>query len=216
MSELEEGVRGEEGAAREGAAGEAAVRSFAGAFLFRGEDVAMTVAQLSSGERARLALAKLVARNPDVLILDEPTTHLDLPARETVETALEAFPGAILLVSHDRYLLRKLANRVWAFAGRSGFETAGAHAPGARIVSYAGGYDDYLVEIGRHALERMVPGSGDRKAHLAVLETRLAVVGARMAECRTGLDDEELVRLGDKFLRLQREAGETKRDLGMG
>ena len=182
---------------------QSAVRSFAGAFLFSGEEVAKTVDQLSSGERARLALAKLVARNPDVLVLDEPTNHLDIPARERVEAVLETFPGTILLVSHDRYLLRRLADRVWAF--RDG-----------TVVAYGGGYEEYLALTRRQTQERKAPGSAERRERLAVLETRLAVVGARMADGRVKRDEAEMTRLREEFVALQREAAEIKRELGMG
>jgi len=202
---LAEGWGGPPTARGSGGAGvdQSAVRSFAGAFLFRGEEVAKTVGQLSSGERARLALAKLVARNPDVLVLDEPTNHLDIPARERVEAALETFPGTILLVSHDRYLLRRLADRVWAF--RDG-----------TVVAYGGGYEEYLAQTRHQAQERKAPGSAERRERLAVLETRLGVVGARMADGRVVRDEEGIVKLRDEFVALQREAAEIKRELGMG
>jgi ATP-binding cassette subfamily F protein 3 len=182
---------------------ETAVRSFAGAFLFRGEDVAKTVGQLSSGERSRLALAKLVAGNPDILVLDEPTNHLDIPAREQVEAALEVFPGTILLVSHDRYLLRRLADRVWAFLDGT-------------VVAYGGGYEEYLAQSRRQAQERKAPGSAARRERLAVLETRLGVVGARMADGRVRRDEAEMARLREEFVALQREAGEIRRRDGFG
>ena len=82
-------------------------------FLFRGEDVFKSVGVLSGGERSRLALARLAARHANLLVLDEPTNHLDLLAREQLESVLEAFEGALLVVSHDRYFIDKLATEIW-------------------------------------------------------------------------------------------------------
>jgi ATP-binding cassette, subfamily F, member 3 len=88
------------------------VRTLLGRFLFSGEVVSTPVGQLSGGERRRVALAKLVLDRPDLLLLDEPTTHLDLPSLEALEAALRTFPGAMILVTHDRYLLDHLATRL--------------------------------------------------------------------------------------------------------
>lgn len=88
------------------------VRTVLGRFLFSGEDALKKVGQLSGGERQRLALVKLVLDRPDLLLLDEPTTHLDLPSVEAVEEALLAYPGALVLVSHDRALVDCVAHRL--------------------------------------------------------------------------------------------------------
>jgi len=90
----------------------AQVRALLGRFLFSGDDVFKKVDQLSGGERRRIALAKLVLDRPDVLLLDEPTTHLDLVTLEALEAAFRGFPGAMLFVSHDRYFLDRLAERL--------------------------------------------------------------------------------------------------------
>ena len=88
-------------------------RKHLAAYLFRGEDVFKPLNGLSGGERARLALAILAIDGVNFLVLDEPTNHLDIPAREALQELLEAFPGTILLVSHDRYLIDRLATQVW-------------------------------------------------------------------------------------------------------
>jgi ATP-binding cassette subfamily F protein 3 len=95
-----------------GLAGQPA-RDLLARFLFRGEDVFKDVAVLSGGERTRLALARLAAREANLLVLDEPTNHLDVAAREALESVLVDYHGAILFVSHDRYLIDKLATEVW-------------------------------------------------------------------------------------------------------
>ncbi|MEM7113693.1 MAG: ABC-F family ATP-binding cassette domain-containing protein [Chloroflexota bacterium] len=86
-------------------------------YLFRGEDVYKLVKSLSGGERGRLALAILALQDANVLLLDEPTNHLDLPAQEVLQDALQAFDGTVLLVTHDRYLVNKLATQIWSLEG---------------------------------------------------------------------------------------------------
>ncbi|MEA3327951.1 MAG: ABC-F family ATP-binding cassette domain-containing protein [Chloroflexota bacterium] len=88
-------------------------RSYLAKYLFTGDDVFRKVNTLSGGERGRLALAKLGLSDANLLLLDEPTNHLDLPTQEVLESVLSKFPGTILLVSHDRYLIDSLATQIW-------------------------------------------------------------------------------------------------------
>jgi ATP-binding cassette, subfamily F, member 3 len=105
-------------------------RALLGQFLFSGEEAEKPLAGLSGGERRRLSLAVLVASKSNVLILDEPTNHLDLDAREALEDALQAFEGAVLLVSHDRALLDAVGSRTVAFED-------------GRLDTYLGGWAEY-------------------------------------------------------------------------
>lgn len=89
------------------------VRSYLAAFGFTGDKVFQRVDTLSGGERARLALAKLMRRRHNLLFLDEPTNHLDMDSKEALEDALLAYPGTCVIVSHDRYFIRKLATKVF-------------------------------------------------------------------------------------------------------
>jgi ATP-binding cassette subfamily F protein 3 len=91
---------------------EAEIRTVLGNFLFSGDDVRKTVSSLSGGEKARVALSKLMLRQANVLVLDEPTNHLDLMSREVLEAALEEYDGTLLFVSHDRYFLNRIADRI--------------------------------------------------------------------------------------------------------
>jgi ATP-binding cassette subfamily F protein 3 len=94
--------------------GDTEARSFLHYFLFSGEDVFVPIGALSLGERARLALAKLVASGCNLLILDEPINHLDIPSREQFEQGLSRFKGTVLAVVHDRYFIERFATRLWA------------------------------------------------------------------------------------------------------
>ena len=91
------------------------VRSFLARFLFTGEEIFKKVADLSGGEKGRLALAKLIYSGVNVLVLDEPTNHLDIPSREALEAALDNYPGTILAVSHDRFFLDEISTQIFSF-----------------------------------------------------------------------------------------------------
>jgi ATP-binding cassette, subfamily F, member 3 len=106
-------------------------RALLGGFLFSGEDADKPLEGLSGGERRRLSLAVLVSSGANVLILDEPTNHLDIESREALEDALSAFPGSLLLVSHDRALLDAVGTRTIALEDR-------------RLRSYEGGWPEYV------------------------------------------------------------------------
>ncbi len=91
---------------------ETQIRSFLGSFLFTGDDVFKPIGKLSGGEQSRTRLAKLILSEPELLILDEPTNHLDIPSREVLEAALTGYTGTIIVVSHDRYFLDRIATRM--------------------------------------------------------------------------------------------------------
>ncbi len=91
------------------------LRSFLAKFLFFGDDVFKPVSALSGGEKGRLSLAKLIYSEKNVLVLDEPTNHLDIPARESLEQALDEYAGTVIVVSHDRYFLDKIATQILSF-----------------------------------------------------------------------------------------------------
>jgi ATPase subunit of ABC transporter with duplicated ATPase domains len=119
-------------------ANQGTLRSLAGAFGFHDDDVFKPVRVLSGGEKARLALAKLLYDAPNLLVLDEPTNHLDIATKRALVTALGDYEGTLVFVSHDRQFLRALASRVLELS-----------AAGPRI--YGGGYDEYVSSTGREA-----------------------------------------------------------------
>jgi ATP-binding cassette subfamily F protein 3 len=112
-------------------------RNYLARYLFRGDDVFSQIGTLSGGERARLALAILVLEEANFLLLDEPTSHLDIPSQEVLQAALEGFNGTILLVTHDRYLVDRLASQVW--------ELKEDAAGGMRLEIFKGPYREYLA-----------------------------------------------------------------------
>ncbi len=114
-------------------------RSMLGGMLFHGDDVFKKIGELSGGQKARLVLLKLVLDGANCLVLDEPTNHLDIMARETVEAALEAFDGTVLVVSHDRYFVGEVADRIWEIED-------------GELKDYKGDYAFYLEEKQKLAL----------------------------------------------------------------
>ncbi len=107
------------------------VRTVLGSFLFRGDDVFKRVSVLSGGEKSRLALVKLLLDPPNLLLMDEPTTHLDMPSIDALLGALKQFAGTLIFISHDVYFIRSLANHV-------------VHVNGGRLTHYSGDYQYYL------------------------------------------------------------------------
>jgi ATP-binding cassette subfamily F protein 3 len=106
-------------------------RAVLGGFLFRKDDVFKKVSVLSGGEKSRLALARLLINPPNLLLMDEPTTHLDIPSIDALVNALKAYEGTFIFISHDVYFIRQLAKTV-------------LHVHSGRLTPYAGDYDYYL------------------------------------------------------------------------
>lgn len=110
------------------------VRTALGSFMFKGDDVFKQLARMSGGERARVSLLKLMLKQGNLLLLDEPTNHLDTSSREALEKTLLNYGGTMLIISHDRYFINKLATRI-LYMNEDGF------------TEYLGNYDDYLFRI---------------------------------------------------------------------
>jgi len=139
--------------------GHTRVRTLLGAFLFSGDAVEKRISVLSGGEKARVALAKMLVRPAALLCLDEPTNHLDLASREVLEEALAAFPATIVFISHDRYFINRIATRV-------------VHVDRGTLTDYLGGYDDYLAALADPPRPRADPRSmrRHRRTHRGLSE----------------------------------------------
>ncbi|MFN5701920.1 MAG: ABC-F family ATP-binding cassette domain-containing protein, partial [Betaproteobacteria bacterium] len=189
------------------------LRDFLGQFRFTGDQVLQEVGTLSGGERARLVLAMIVWQRPNLLVLDEPTNHLDLQTREALSLALNGFEGSVLLVSHDRALLREVCDEFWLVAGGT-------------LQPFDGDLDDYqrwLAEEHRaRSAQRLskeapshtpVAASGGPQAPSQRREDRKAAAAARqeMAQ-RTRPLKQELQRIEDRLTAIaeQRAALEAR------
>ena len=123
---------------------ETPLRTALGAMGLTGEDAYRLVGQLSGGERARLKLAMICLAGSNVLVLDEPTNHLDLPSKEVLQQALSEYEGTLIIVSHDRYLLDRVPNRIFAIEN-------------GKLTQYKGGYGDYLKARAEQGSEKSAP-----------------------------------------------------------
>ena len=125
---------------------ETPLRTALGAMGLTGEDAYRLVGQLSGGERARLKLAMICLAGSNVLVLDEPTNHLDLPSKEVLQQALSEYEGTLIIVSHDRYLLDRVPNRIFAIEN-------------GKLTQYKGGYGDYLKARAEQGSEKAAPAN---------------------------------------------------------
>ena len=185
---------------------ELAVRNALARFRFVGDEVYSLVSELSGGERARLTLCKLILSEMNLLILDEPTNHLDIDSREALEGALSEFDGTIIVVSHDRYLIDKLATRFLDFTEggiRDFAVTRPAHA-----------YEELICER-----ERFASASGGNAAAAAVssqkeqyLKNKKDAAEARKRQNRRERLSKEADTIGEEIDRIDREMAEVATD----
>jgi len=209
-------------------------RDYLAQYLFRGEDVFKPVKALSGGERGRLALAILAVDGANVLLLDEPTNHLDIPAQEALQENLERFAGTLLIVSHDRYLVDRLATAVWEV--RDGrlrvFEGDYQEFVAAREVELARAKEARDAAKAREPARREEPGANagggggslreERKSlreerkraeSLAKLEGQIAAAEAQLADYTRRLQEESEARRHDEVGRLGEEYTTTQQRL---
>ena len=194
------------------------VRSALGAFLFSGEDVFKTMDMLSGGERVRLALCKLFRSRPNLLILDEPTNHMDIVGKETLEDMLLSYTGTLIFVSHDRYFVQKLSNKLLCF------ENGTAHW-------YEYGFEQYEnARKATVAIEKTVEKStpkqkkgyttpakekAKRERALMKAEEKVALLEERLAGLETELGLEENISDYLKLAELQQLISQTEEELSV-
>ena len=167
------------------------IRKILGSMQFSGQSVDKRIGVLSGGERARVALAKMVLRAPNVLLLDEPTNHLDLTSREVLEDALSNFAGTVVIVSHDRYFINAVATRVLEVE------------PGGKTTLFLGDYDAYLYRKGGgdpEVIEKLLRG-----------ETHVEREPGRAGAAQVLLDSQNLSR--DEEKAKKRQEAERRNEL---
>ena len=193
-------------------------RTYLGRFLFSGDDVYKTVSVLSGGERTRLALARLLLEEPNFLVLDEPTTHLDISAREALEQVLLQYDGALLFVSHDRALISLLATRLLIVED-------------GRMSTFSGTFEEWAKTRDESAVRVVVrpkkkgrskgsptprtepaapqPAPIDYEEIIADLEGRLARIESRLEGATQRQDVEAITTLGKEYNMVQSELETT-------
>lgn len=160
---------------------EGEARSRLADYLFYGADVFKPVGLLSGGEWTRLRLALLVHRKPNLLVLDEPTNDMDIASREALEEALEDYPGTLLIVTHDRYLINRLAQKIWELDR-------------GRLAVYLGGFDEYKAESARRK-EAQAAGEGAEQRQRTRPEPRPESNRSPRVSARDGKGAEALEKL---------------------
>jgi ATP-binding cassette subfamily F protein 3 len=172
------------------------MRGYLSRFLFRGEEVYQVISSLSGGEKSRVALAKLMLTQANLLILDEPTNHLDIPAREALETALNAYPGSVLIVSHDRYFLDQIISRLLylrdgvceAYPGNYSEYQAHLAAQQAAEAAPAASASNLPEKKARAKLPRFRP---PRRRKPDVIEREIGALEAELATLQEMIADEQ-------------------------
>jgi ATP-binding cassette subfamily F protein 3 len=209
-------------------------RNYLGAFLFSGDDVFRTVGTLSGGERGRVALAKLALAGANLLLLDEPSNHLDIDSQEILQTVLDGFNGTVLLVSHDRYLISQLATQIWAvvpnkdgvgtldvFDGTYGeyvtarnnrllqeSQNTETNKPRKQAAQYAEkkhGLNPYQLKKRIEELEK----------HIATLEKRQSDIMSKLEKAGTNGNPDQVRVLGEQYTATERELEQIIEEWGM-
>ncbi len=197
------------------------IRDYLGKYLFSGDDVFKKVDMLSGGERGRLALAKLALQDTNLLLLDEPTNHLDIPSQEILQAVLDDYPGTILLVTHDRYLIDALGTQIWevnpdesALTVFKGTYSQMKEEREKEAVRLALLVEEEVVKKNKH-LSRSPDTRAERRriAQMQELENQIATLERQLAELSLKLenppaDPAKVAKLGREYASVQRQMDE--------
>jgi ATP-binding cassette subfamily F protein 3 len=178
-------------------------RSYLARFLFWGDDVFKKVAVLSGGERGRLALAKLSLTKANLLLLDEPTNHLDIPSQEVLQEVLFDYPGTILLVSHDRYLIDALATQIWEIL-----------ADQRTLQVFEGVYTQYREFLEKQRSEQLIETVEQRESPSRSRERTGSAYQERRRTARLKVVEEHIHELETKLAKISRKLEKPPSDLG--
>jgi ATP-binding cassette subfamily F protein 3 len=200
-------------------------RDFLGQYHLSGDNAFKRVGDLSGGEQARVALALLALERANFLLLDEPTNHLDILSQEVLQEVLTSFQGTVLLVAHDRYLIRALATRVWAIAGGElhafdqGYDAyrawtqqqrAGGPATTRERQEAESRKESARLERGaekeeKRRIERLERQRAEVEGIIHQLEARLATLEVALAQASSAQQVDRVVKLGTEHRTLQAE-----------
>jgi ATP-binding cassette subfamily F protein 3 len=193
-------------------------RTFLGRFLFSGDDVFKRIGDLSGGERNRVALAQLTLQSSNLLIMDEPTNHLDISAREALEEVLNAYDGTLLFVSHDRFFIDAVADKLWVVEH-------------GQMVEYLGNYSDYREKQERQQEQQTLKKSREKEKptktntalteertrkkrqqqlerEIARLEQEMAQVQAQLDSASVNQDVAQITEIGNQYVALEQQLEE--------
>lgn len=202
---------------------ETAVRTALGSFLFKGDDVFKKVSELSGGERARVAILKLMLSGANFLLLDEPTNHLDITSCEALENALMNYDGTLFVISHDRYLINKLADRIYYLTPEGVKEYLGSYDAYALAQMNAEpktaedhpkktGANDYKLKKERESERRKLNTRVTRaEKETEELDGKIAAITEEMSQT-AGTDYQRVMELSEELERLRGRQEEVMRD----
>ena len=195
-----------------------ALRGYLGRFLFTGDDIFKSIGNLSGGEQTRVALAKLILSGANFLILDEPTNHLDIPSRAAFEQALKEFEGTIMIVTHDRYLLKKLATQILLIAGGEARKFAGDYTVyEARITAEGALANAKPKGAARPAVEgphvQRVSKSEAKRMPFDEVERRIMALERQLDSITSQMDDPFIYEVPEKAKVLQKAYRQARAEL---
>lgn len=167
--------------------------------LFRGDAVFKKIGNLSTGEKGRVTFAKLILSGANLLVLDEPTNYMDIQSKEKVEEALEEFQGSIIFVSHDRYFINRLANRIFLIENK-------------KLRVFEGNYEYYLSKSRKDKIEQEKEKQHrDIAESIMKLELELAYLGGKLDQA---IDEEEKEELNRQYLKVASELNKKRKQMG--